>query len=253
MNLESLYHYTLFLSFSLAGVVFITLFFVNAPYGRHARRGWGPLLPSWAGWLAMEAPSPLLMLALFFAGDAPKTLVPVILLLMWQAHYLHRAFIYPFMISDGRKKMPLGVVLMAFFYNLSNGFLNGYYLFSLSNGYSLSWLWDWRFILGGLLFAAGFVVNRWADDVLRKLRKPGELGYKIPYGMLYRWVSCPNYLGEIVEWVGWALATWSLAGLCFAVWTFVNLAPRAQAHHNWYHENFPEYPPERKALIPYVW
>jgi hypothetical protein len=44
-------------------------------------------------------------------------------------------------------------------------------------------------------------------------------------------VSCPNYLGEILEWIGWAIATWSLAGWVFAIWTMANLAPRAFTNH----------------------
>ena len=63
----------------------------------------------------------------------------------------------------------------------------------------------------------------------------------------------PNYLGEIVVWSGWALATWSLPGLAFAVWTIANLAPRARSHHTWYQETFPDYPAERKALVPWMW
>ncbi len=108
-------------------------------------------------------------------------------------------------------------------------------------------------ILGLTLFLAGFMINRWADRVLQNLRQPGEKGYKIPFGGLYRWISCPNYLGEIIEWAGWAIATWSLPGLAFAIWTFANLAPRARAHHAWYHQNFPDYPTERKALFPGIW
>ena len=73
-----------------------------------------------------------------------------------------------------------------------------------------------------------------------------------PFGGLYRWVSCPNYLGEILEWSGWALATWSWPGLAFAVFTFANLAPRALSTHRWYRETFADYPPERKALVPFV-
>ena len=103
------------------------------------------------------------------------------------------------------------------------------------------------------LFVAGFVINRQADHTLRSLRRPGESGYRIPHGGLYRWISCPNYLGEIVEWTGWAMMTWSLAGLSFAVWTAANLAPRAWAHHAWYRKYFAEYPPERRALLPGLW
>jgi hypothetical protein len=95
-------------------------------------------------------------------------------------------------------------------------------------------------------------VNLWADGRLRRLRAPGETGYAIPRGGLFELVSCPNYLGEIVEWIGWAVASASLAGLAFAVYTAANLAPRAIAHHAWYREKFPGYPGSRKALVPFL-
>ena len=149
--------------------------------------------------------------------------------------------------------MPLLVMFLAVFFNVGNTYVNGRYLFTLSGGYPNAWLLDPRFIVGAAIFIAGFIINRWADRVLRKLRRPGETGYAIPQGGLYRWISCPNYFGEMIEWVGWAIATWSLPGLAFAVWTFANLAPRARAHHLWYHAQFAEYPRERKAFIPGVW
>jgi len=150
--------------------------------------------------------------------------------------------------------MPLAIPLMAAGFNLGNAYINGRYLFHFANDrYSVDWLLDPRFILGAILFVAGYIINRWADNTLRELRRPGEIGYKIPYGGLYRFISCPNYFGEILEWFGWAIATWSLPGLAFAVWTSANLAPRAWSHHKWYHAEFSEYPLERKALIPGVW
>jgi protein-S-isoprenylcysteine O-methyltransferase Ste14 len=142
---------------------------------------------------------------------------------------------------------------MGFVYNAGNAYINARHLFYLSGGYPQTWLADPRFITGFGLFIAGYATNRWADRALLRLRTSGETGYKIPYGGLFDWVSCPNYLGEIIEWVGWAIATWSLPGLSFAVWTIANLAPRARAHHAWYRANFLDYPNERKALIPGVW
>ena len=85
-----------------------------------------------------------------------------------------------------------------------------------------------------------------------RLRQPGETGYKIPRGGTYRWVSCPNYLGEMLQWLGWAIASWSLAGAAFAVFTLANLLPRAIAVHRWYKDEFPDYPPARRAVIPYL-
>lgn len=233
--------------------VFAALFFVSAPYGRHLRKGWGPLIPNRYAWILMESPSALLFAVWFILGNAPKNLPILVFAALWELHYIHRAFIYPLTIRDGFKKMPVAVMVMGFGFNLFNATINGRYLFSLSGGYPPSWLHDPRFLVGVSLFLAGYIANRWADLTLRGLRRPGETGYRIPYGGLFRWVSCPNYLGEIVEWSGWALATWSLPGLAFAVWTLANLAPRARSHHAWYHANFPDYPAERKALIPLIW
>ena len=237
----------------VATAVFAVLFFVKAPYGRHIRRGWGPLISNSIAWVIMETPAFLVFALCFAYGKAPKNLPVLLFLALWELHYVHRAFIYPMTIRNGHKKMPIVVVLMGFGFNVGNAYANGHYLFTLSGGYPQSWLSDPRFLAGATLFLVGFIINRWADLALRALRKPGETGYRIPYGGLFRWVSCPNYLGEIIEWSGWALATWSLPGLAFAIWTFANLAPRARSHHAWYYTNFPEYPKERQALIPRIW
>jgi hypothetical protein len=87
---------------------------------------------------------------------------------------------------------------------------------------------------------------------LRKLRNPGQDSYRIPEGGLFKYVSCANYLGEIIEWFGWACMTWSWVGLSFAVWTACNLTPRAVSHHKWYRNHFTAYPQERKAVIPFL-
>jgi 3-oxo-5-alpha-steroid 4-dehydrogenase 1 len=233
-------------------VVFIALFFVAAPYGRHSRKRWGPVIGSKLAWVLMEAASPIVFAVCFFLGRN-FNITSVVFLALWEAHYFHRAFIYPFSLKGSARRMALSVVSMGLFFNLMNGYLNGRYLFTFSGGYPTSWLTDPRFIIGVIIFVGGFIVNRQADDVLRGLRQPGESGYKIPYGRFYRWVSSPNYLGEITIWIGWALLTWSLVGAVFAFWTIANLLPRARANHAWYKANFPDYPPERKALLPRVW
>ncbi|MEO5731317.1 MAG: 3-oxo-5-alpha-steroid 4-dehydrogenase [Byssovorax sp.] len=144
------------------------------------------------------------------------------------------------------------IALLAIVFNLMNGYLNGRWLNTLSPPYPSSWLTDPRFLVGVTLFVAGYLINRKSDEILRRLRAPGEAGYKIPVGGLYRWVSSPNYFGEMIEWTGFAVATWSLPGLAFALWTAANLAPRAISHHRWYRDRFPDYPAERRALIPYL-
>ncbi len=239
--------------FILAATVFVSLLFFAAPYGRHSHGGWGPTVNKRAGWLVMEAAAPIVFATCFFLGNSTNTITMLVFLGAWQAHYIHRAFIYPFMLRGGNTRMPLVIVGLGFLFNTVNGYLNGRYLFTFSDGYGGQWLWDPRFISGLLLFATGLIINLRADYALRSLCRPGEPGYTVPQGGLYRWISCPNYLGEIIIWTGWAVATWSLPGLAFAVWTAANLVPRARSHHAWYGQNFPDYPPGRKALIPGLW
>jgi protein-S-isoprenylcysteine O-methyltransferase Ste14 len=237
----------------LAALVFPLLFFITAPYGRHNREGWGPQLGRRVGWVVMEAPSPLLMALFFAVGQRHGSAVAAVFLAMWLLHYVNRAFIYPFRVRGGQKRMPLLIVLFALFFNLGNAYFNGRHLFAFAPEYPLSWLLDPRFLGGSALFLAGFLINLHADGVLLRMRAhPAADGYRIPRGGLYELVSCPNYLGEVMEWSGWALATWSLAGLSFALWTVANLVPRALSNHRWYRERFPDYPARRRAVIPFL-
>lgn len=179
---------------------------------------------------------------------------PVVLLFWaaWTAHYVNRAWAWPARAKISGKMMPLSIVFMAIFFNGVNTWLNGMWLFELTPGYGIEWLLDPRFIIGSGIFFTGMIINIRSDDILFGLRADGSTGYKIPRGGMFERVSCPNYLGEMIEWTGFAIATWSLAGATFAVWTICNLAPRAIAHHKWYNEEFEDYPQERKAFIPYL-
>ncbi|OHD55887.1 MAG: hypothetical protein A2Y33_08630 [Spirochaetes bacterium GWF1_51_8] len=236
----------------IGAAVFIALFFITAPYGRHVRPGWGPPLDNRLAWVLMEGPAALMMLVYFFTG-ARFDLVPIVLLVLWEAHYMERAFIYPFLIDRG-KKMPLGVVLFGVMFNLLNTYLQGRWLFVMNpeGSYAAGWFLDPRFILGAALFIAGYVVNRWADSVILRLKRNSPGTYSLPKGGMYELVSCPNYFGELVIWLGWAVMTWSLAGWTFLFWTAANLVPRALSNHKWYLKTFPDYPANRKALIPFV-
>ncbi|KAL0041537.1 hypothetical protein WJX79_006754 [Trebouxia sp. C0005] len=109
-------------------------------------------------------------------------------------------------------------------------------------------------VFGAIMWGVGFAVDVQSDLILQDLRRRHpQQGYQIPSGGLYKLVSCPNYLGETIEWTGYAITTNSLAGFAFAFYTFANLAPRAQHHHKWYKERFTDYPANRKAYIPYLW
>ncbi len=241
------------LMLGLAAVTCVSLFFIPAPYGRYVRNGrWGPRMNTTAGWVVMEAVSPLTMGLLFALGDHPGRATALVFLAWWLFHYLYRAFVFPFRRRGGTRQMPVLVVALGVVFNLAIGYLNGRWLFHFGPALGVGWFEEPRFLVGALLCFVGFAVNYQSDTILIRLRKPGETGYRIPRGGLYRFVSCPNYLGEMIEWAGYALATWSVSGLTFAVWTAANLVPRAVAHHRWYRATFPDYPPERRAILPFL-
>jgi 3-oxo-5-alpha-steroid 4-dehydrogenase 1 len=235
---------------ALAVVTFVALRRIDAPYGRYSRPGWGPAMPSRLAWLLMESPAALLFAAVYAAGAHRGEAVPLTLAALWEIHYGYRSFVYPLLLRPGTR-VPLTVVLLAVAFNVLNSWVNARWVADFGR-YPGSWFADPRFIAGAALFAGGLALNTVSDRALRRLRGAGEHGYQVPRGGAFEWVSCPNYLGEMVEWAGWALATWSLAGLAFALYTAANLAPRAMAHHRWYRRHFPDYPPRRRAFVPFV-
>jgi protein-S-isoprenylcysteine O-methyltransferase Ste14 len=237
----------------IAAAVFLILLFINAPYGRYTRRGWGPTISNAIGWVIMESHSAIVFALLFLISERMSHPVAVAFCVMWLTHYVYRSFVFPSLIRTPGKRMPVIIAASAVLFNVGNSYINGRWLFTLGPAHDVSWLIDPRFVLGLALFFVGFAIHVQSDRILRNLRGPDETGYKIPEGGLFRWVSSPNYFGELLEWTGWAIATWSLPGIAFLAWTAANLLPRARANHRWYRNKFPHYPKERRALIPAVW
>ena len=225
---------------------------ITAPYGRHASSRWGMQIGNRLGWVLMEILSPLVFGGLFLCGSAEKTSPMWVFFFLWMFHYVNRSLVYPFRTRTRGKKMPLLIVCSAIIFNVVNAGTNGLWLGTMTAPYAPEWITDPRFIGGAILFVAGLSINWQSDHILLNLRKPGETGYRIPEGGFFRLVSCPNHLGEIVEWTGFALMCWNLPAAAFAIWTAANLIPRALAHHRWYRTHFGEYPPGRKAVLPYI-
>ncbi len=232
----------------------LTFFYLlrqNAPYGRHVRPGWGPTLDNRLGWFLMEFTVIIVFLSAFKGEQTSYSMPVIVFSACFLFHYFNRSIIFPLRLRTYGKRMPWIIALSAMGFNLVNGYFLGTY-FARFADYPADWFTDIRFLSGIGLFCLGMALNWQSDHILLHLRKPGANGYSIPQGGLFRWISCPNHLGEILEWIGFALMTWCLPGLAFAVWTIANLAPRALAHHRWYQAYFPDYPKDRKALIPHL-
>ncbi|MBK6381368.1 MAG: 3-oxo-5-alpha-steroid 4-dehydrogenase [Chitinophagaceae bacterium] len=247
----STYQVIFYVWIGIAVCIFFLLLKVVAPYGRHSSAKWGPLISNHYGWLFMELPA-LAIMVFFFAKNYSNDKTAIeIMIGLFCLHYFNRTFIFPFRLHTRGKKMPVLIMLSGIFFNLCNTFLLGYYFTHFAN-YSTAWFTDIRFMGGVILFFTGLWINWKADNILIHLRKPDETDYKIPVGWLFNWVSCPNLMGELIEWAGFALLCWNMPALAFFIWTAANLIPRAMAHHQWYKKKFENYPAERKAVLPYL-
>ena len=230
----------------IALIVFPINLIYKAPYGKHSTKKWGKSIDNKTGWILMELPA-LLTCPLIYFTIAEEINSNVVFIVLWIIHYFNRTVIYPLRIKTKGKKIPIAIVASAFFFNLVNGVLNGYFITliqfeSISNMY---------LILGLIIFIIGIYINISSDNILIKLRT-NQKGYVIPKGKLFNYVSCPNFFGEIIEWLGFAIMTLNPGSISFLIWTICNLIPRSKAHHKWYQENFKDYPKKRKAVIPYL-
>lgn len=239
-----------------AVVVFVCLFFVDAGYGKFYTKKWGPTVNNKLGWLLMEAPVFVLMLACYFAWADKTAIVPMVFLILFEMHYFQRSFIFPLRLK-GSSRMPLAIVLLGTVFNSLNALMQGGWLFRLAPAdmYTVEWLTTPQFIVGTVIFLAGMAINQHSDHVIRQLRQPGDTNHYLPTKGLYRYVTSANYFGEFVEWCGFALLTFSWSGVVFALWTFANLAPRAWRIYKRYEEEFPVEmaATPHKCMIPFIW
>ncbi len=241
---------------ALAVVVFIALFFIDAGYGKFYQPKWGPSLDNHWGWFLMEVPVFVAMLVLWWFSDRRTDGVRMIFLLLFEIHYFHRSFIFPRQLR-GHSRMPLAIVLMGALFNTLNAMMQGGWIFYISPAgfYPKDWLFSLPFLAGTLLFFAGMYINIQSDSIIRNLRKPGDTAHYLPKGGMFRYVTSANYFGEFMEWVGFAILTWSWAGAVFALWTFANLAPRAARIYDLYSQEFPDELDTHKVkrMLPFIY
>lgn len=230
--------------------------FISAPYGKHFRHGWGPTVPSPIAWFLMESPTLWLSLLLLPAGRHLSSPIALSIFSLYILHYIHRTLIYPLRLRRSAIPVPLSIAAMAFFFNVLNSYIQTRSATHYTDYSGRAWKAGAptaaRVAVGFGIFVWGMAVNVASDIALVRLKAEGG-GYRIPRGGWFEKVSCPNYMGEIVEWIGWALMAWSPAACAFVAFTAANLVPRARSHHIWYRNKFgADYPNSRKAIVPYI-
>eukprot|EP00949_MAST-11_sp_MAST-11-sp1_P001476 g1476.t1 len=230
---------------------------IKAPYGRYQSNQWafGLPFPGRISWILQEAPCVVAVAAAVVKHDGDIGFdAKTILLSMFFLHYINRTLIFPFRLTGGKPTTAMAFFL-AMGFCVINGTLQAKCL--TENIYEYPSMSDARFLCGVVVWIFGAAVNLQSDSILINLRKdrPGDKGYYIPHGGFFRFISCPNFFGEIVEWFGFALASgFAPHATTFAICTLCNLFPRALQHHAFYVEKFKgEYPGGRRAVIPFVW
>jgi len=207
------------------------LFIINAPFGRFAPKGNSMFVfDGRKAWIVMEIFSPIVFL--YSLATAPLaqqnpglpsiTSPRGLLTMLYLIHYANRALISPLR-TPSRSGQHMIVTLFGICFNMLNGFMMGSHL---SSPFTLLWFQSPRstqraeYKLGLILWAFGFIGNLVHDEILMNIRRKAnatgkareksgqhkEEHYAIPYGLLYKYVSYPNYFCEWVEWFGFALA-----------------------------------------------
>jgi 3-oxo-5-alpha-steroid 4-dehydrogenase 1 len=240
----------------VAVIVFIALYFINAGYGMFRSARWGRSINNKLGWMLMEVPVSIALILFWAFSDRKALLVPFIFLLFLETHYIYRAFIFPLKLR-GKSRMPLGIMFMGITFNLLNTFMQGYWLFyhSPKELYDNTWIQTPAFIIGTTLFFIGLIINIDSDRRIRNLRHAGDSNHYLPHGGMFNYVTSANYFGEIIEWSGFAIATLSMPGLVFAIWTFANLVPRANAIYTKYRVEYSDDIKKKnlRRVIPFIY
>ena len=158
----------------IAVCTFIYLFYESAPYGRHIKNGWGIEIPARLGWIVMESPCVILMIAYALIVRDQLNIIHQIFLLLWLTHYVHRTFIYPFAVEMTNPKMPISIALSAFFFNIINVSIQAFGIFYFTE-YASDWISSPIFILGLMLFLIGMFINMKSDCLLYTSPSPRDL------------------------------------------------------------------------------
>ncbi len=258
---DSFFRYALILAYSLVFFVALASIFVDSPFGKFSSEKMGINLGPRLGWFLMELPASLSFYYFYLKGPKAFDLVPLFFLFVWTCHYLNRGFIFPYLIrapKGAKSNFSISVVTMGWVVTFLHGYLNATFITNIGTHFDNSWFLDPRFLIGITLYYLGFYLNIKSDQIVRNLRTTEEVNsgkkvYRIPFGGGFKYVSNPSYLGELVAWLGFAMATWSPGGLFIFLISFANLFPRAIATHKWYLNRFTDYPKDRKIIFPFIY
>jgi 3-oxo-5-alpha-steroid 4-dehydrogenase 1 len=245
----------------------------KAPYGKFANKSLGTaqLNPRF-GWWLMELPATVCFLYTYLksspesdakteeqrkTGRGPSKTVSRLFATLFFVHYLNRGWYFPLSIRvdpGSKASFALGNSLIGALITGLHGYLHARMFRTHGEHLNDQWLSDPRFLVGFPLYELGFWITVHSEWVMRNLRRPGSPRYSIPMGGMFRYVSSPQYFGELMAFLGLTLSTWSLPSLAIFLISAFNLVPRSFQNHEWYLQKFGEayIKLNRRVLIPNV-
>ena len=239
--------------FILAIIAFIVQIFKVIPYGKHDNEQGSCRVNQRIAFAVSQILTGIIFFSIaYFLQRNFDRLPNIIMYLLFLIHYINRGIVDPIANRHSQRNVRLWVPVLATITTVFYHYINAQFIGEAL--YCSEYVCDPRFLLGGMLFVTGLIVNRVSDGQLICLRKGyRDNEYQIPNGFCFRCVSAPNYLGEMIEWLGWAIMTWSLSGLVWFMFVSATHIPRARHNHKWYQKEFKEYPQRRTALIPVIY
>lgn len=195
------------------------------------------------------------------AGRGPSRKASLLLAALWVIHYSNRGWYFPLSlrVAPGAKaNFGFGNAIIGAVFTALHGYCHALLLRTHGAHLNDAWLRGTRFRLGLVVYQIGFWLTVHSESVVRALRPAaavlvGAARYRIPVGGGFRWLTNPQYFGELLAWLGWSVMTWSVPGAAVFTISALNLVPRAFQNHKWYLQKFPEYAGlGRKVLVPYL-
>ncbi|KAI3981225.1 hypothetical protein MKX01_041364, partial [Papaver californicum] len=148
-----------------------------------------------------------------FKGERRIHPVQIYAMYCWCFHYFKRIMETFFVHRFSHATSPLSNVFRNCAYYWSFGSYIAYYV----NHPLYTPVGDLQMKIGFGFALVCQLSNFYCHILLRNLRSPdGKGGYQIPRGFLFNLVTCANYTTEIYQWIGFNIATQTVAGYVFA-------------------------------------
>ena len=192
---------------------------------------------SWRTVFLVEYLGPILVVLgeIIFLGRANNlTNFQVTCIACYLGHFVKRELETVFVHKFSNDSMPIANLFKNSFYYWGSAAAIGYYLshplYTAPSGLMRKF--------GLLIFLASEFLNFFTHAALSKLRPAGTRVRRVPRGIFFDQITCPNYTFEVLAWIGFAMMTQVLAAWVFALATIFILSNWALAKRRRYVKEF---------------